>query len=116
MHPIYRSDGQVIAVVHQGNLYNVDGDWLGCLQGAEVFGFEGEYLGTLSEDRRLLRSRRPGQRERIPRPEPAPRLRGIPEMFPLAPLFSQLPYGVVDVFEEYPHLFDFVGETRQDLD
>lgn len=116
MHPIYRSDGQAVAVVHRGNLYNVDGDWLGCLRGAEIFGFEGDFLGTLSEDRRLLRSRRPPQRERIPPPDRPLRLRGIPEMFPLAPMFKQLPYGTIDVFEEFPHLFDYVGETRQDLD
>ena len=116
MQPIYRSDGQVVAVVHQVHLYNVDGEWIGTLRGAEVYGITGEYLGYLSEDRRLLRVRRPTERTPIvPPPMPA-RLRDIPGHFPLAPLFKQLPFGLIDVFEEFPEQFTFVSDLRPDME
>jgi len=115
MQPIYRSDGEVVAIVHQGHLHNIDGEWIGFLRGAEVFGFNGEYIGYLSEDRRLLRSRRPPKRELIPPPTLPTRLRGIPERFPLATLFKQLPYSTIDVFEEYPEQFRYVSDLRPDI-
>ncbi len=117
MEPIYRSDGQVVALVHRGNLHNVDGEWIGFLLGAEVYGATGEYIGYLSDDRRLLRSRRPPQQLPVTPPESwPPRLRGIPERFPLARLFRQLPFGLIDVFEEFPDRFKYVSELRPDLE
>jgi len=117
MQPIYRSDGATVAIVHCGYLYNRDGEWIGFLRGAEVYGSNGDYLGFLTEDRRLLRTRRPPQQEPLP-PPPfwPPRLRRVPERFPLAPLFKQLPFGLIDVFEEFPERFKYVSELRPDLD
>lgn len=117
MEPVYRSDGEVVAVIHEGNLYNIDGAWIGVLLGAEVYGFGGEYIGYLNVERRLLRSRRNPDREPIAPPEKLPRhLRGMPEFFPMAPLFKQLPYSVIDVFEEYGEKFTFISSLRPDLD
>lgn len=116
MQPIYRSDGEAVAVVHRGNLYNIDGEWVGVLIGAEVYGHNGEYIGFLSEDRRLLRTRRPPHRNRIVQPPLPPRLKGIPERFPLAPLFKQLPFNLIDIFEEYPNRYKYIAEVRQDMD
>ena len=117
MHPIYRSDGEVVAVVHRGYLYNIDGEWIGQLRGAEVFGASGEYMGYLSQDRRLLRKRNPTKRPHVPPPTPWPSsLKSIPERFPLATLFKQLPFSVIDVFEEFPERFRYISELRPDLD
>lgn len=117
MQQIYRSDGEVVGIIHRGHLYNIDGEWIGFLSGAEVYGITGEYLGYLSSDRRLLSTRRPPKK--APKRPPAswpPRLRGVPERFPLAPLFRQLPYAVIDVFEEYPERFKYISDLRPDMD
>ncbi len=116
MVPVYRSDGEPIAVIHLGGLYNIDGEWVGDLRGQEVYGINGEYVGFISQDHRLLRARRPPDRPAITPPAVPPRLRGIPVRFPLAPLFKQLPYDVIDVFEENPERFKYVSELRPDMD
>ena len=116
MHPIYRSDGEPAAVVHCGHLYNIDGEWIGFLRGAQVYGYTGEYIGYLSEDRRLLRLRRPADWPPLSPPPLPDRLTGIPEHFPLAPLFKQLPFSIIDIFEEFPERFKYVSEQRPDLD
>ncbi|MBN1315404.1 MAG: hypothetical protein JXA42_08050 [Anaerolineales bacterium] len=116
MQPIYRSDGEAVAVVHRGHLYNIDGEWIGVLIGAEIYGHNGEYIGFLSEDRRLLRTRRPPKKQQIRQPPLPPHLKGIPERFPLAPLFKQLPYGLIDIFEEFPNRYKYIAEVRSDMD
>ncbi len=117
MQPIYRSDGAAVAVIHRGHLYNIDGEWIGFIRGANVYDVAGSYLGYLTDDRRLLRNRRPSNEpDETPPDAFPPRLRGIPSHFPLAPLFRQLPYGIVDVFEEFPHRFKYVSELRPDME
>ena len=73
MIPIYRTDGEWVAVYLEGNLFNVDGEWLGFTVGREVYDSGGLYLGFLSDDKRLLRKRtRPDDKLRLqppPRPE-----------------------------------------------
>jgi hypothetical protein len=117
MKPIYRSDGVAVALVHRGHLYNADGDWLGFLRGADVYDVTGSYLGYLSEDQRLLRKRNAPDRKRIKPPETwMPRLQGVPAHLPLAPLFKQLGYGTIDVFEENPDKFRFVSDLKPDME
>jgi hypothetical protein len=117
MIPVYRSDGVVAALVDGGHFYNADGDWIGFLRGAEVYDVTGGYLGYLSSDQRLLRRRTGPDRERIRPPQAwMPRLQGLPSHFPLAPLFRQLDYGTVDVFEEDPDRFNFVSDLKPDMD
>jgi len=117
MKPIYRSDGVVAALVHHGHLYNADGDWIGFLQGPEVYDVTGNYLGYLSSDQRLLRKRSAPHRERISPPSTKmPRLQGVPAHLPLPPLFSQLGYGTIDIFEEYPDKFGFVSDLKPDME
>jgi hypothetical protein len=43
-------------------------------------------------------------------------LEGIPSHFPLAPLFKQLPFSILDVFEAFPERFRFVSDLRPDMD
>jgi len=117
MQPIYRSDGKVEAVVHKGHIYNVDGEWFGFLRSAEVYNFRGDYMGYLSQDQRLLRDRRPPKRPALAPPETWPdRLDGIPTHFPLAPLFKQLAFSTIDLFEEFPEKFSFISDLRPDME
>ena len=37
MEPIYRSDGEWVAVYEKGHLFTVDGEWLGFVVGRRVF-------------------------------------------------------------------------------
>jgi len=46
-------------------------------------------------------------------PLPRPRIRP-PAKVPLAPLFAELPWDTVDVFEENPTVFRYVSELKPD--
>ena len=115
MVPIYRSDGEWVAVYVQGNLFNVDGEWIGYLIGREVYDTSGMYLGFLSNDKRLLRKRSYDPRPRMEAP-PRPERPDIPASMPLAPLFAALPHSIIDMFEEHPAKLMFISETRPDMD
>lgn len=116
MEPIYRSDGEWVAVYHKGHVFNVDGEWIGFVVGREVYDNGGLYIGFLSDDRRLLRTRtRPTDKPRKT-PPPRPPRPNIPASMPLAPLLRALPYSIIDMFEEYPEKLMFISETRPDMD
>ena len=72
MIPIYRSDGEWVAVYTTGNLYNIDGEWLGFTVGRELYDPMGEFVGFLSDDKRLLRSRAEPRDKTRRRPPPRP--------------------------------------------
>jgi hypothetical protein len=116
MVPIYRSDGEWVAVYRGGHLFNIDGEWLGFVAGREVYDTAGMYLGFLSDDRRLLRKRSPRRQMPHKTPPPAPERPRIPASMPLAPLMSELPHQIIDMFEEYPDRLIYVSETRPDMD
>ena len=115
MEPIYRTDGKWVAVYDRGHLFSPEGDWLGFLVGRWVFAPGGDYLGFLSDDRRLLRRRRndnsPARREPPSQPAP-PRM---PANVALAPLLRDLPFGIIDVFEEEGASLLYVSDTRPDM-
>jgi hypothetical protein len=111
--PIYRSDGECMAVVYQGHLFDTQGEWVGWLDDADVFNLEGEYVGYISDDGRLLRQRvLPYRKHRRP-PTQKPHYQP-PQTIPLAPLFAGLSYSTIDVFEENPDIFALVHELRPD--
>jgi hypothetical protein len=116
MEPIYRTDGAWVAVYEDGHLFTRDGEWVGFIVGRDAFDPLGEYLGFLSDDRRLLRKRvvndAPARKEVPPKPSrPA-----LPASMPLAPLMRELPFHIIDVFEEYADLLMHVSETRPDME
>ncbi|RMH01956.1 MAG: hypothetical protein D6706_00880 [Chloroflexi bacterium] len=116
MEPIYRSDGEWVAVYEKGHIFNVDGEWIGFVVGREVYDPSGMYLGFLSNDRRLLRTRtRPPTRPRLT-PPPRPKRPKIPASMPLAPLFQSLPYHLIDLFEAFPERLTYVSETKPDME
>jgi hypothetical protein len=116
MIPIYRSDGEWVAVYQNGYLFNVDGEWIGFVHGREVFDTSGLYLGFLSDDRRLLRKRvEPDIRPHL-QPPPEPERPDIPANMPLAPMLRSLPYQIIDMFEEFPDRLTYISETRPDME
>jgi len=116
MEPLYRSDGDWVAVYLDGYIFNVEGEWIGFVSGREAFDTAGQYLGFVSDDRRLLRKRSLSRRPpHLVPPERPPRPR-MPAHMPLAPLMRQLPHQIIDIFEEFPDRLMYVSETRPDMD
>ena len=113
MKPIYSTSGEWVALIHEGYLYDTYGEWVGWLDGKDVYTRDGEYAGFVSDDGRILRDRiRQGRSVRAA-PPAAPRIKA-PSKVPLSPLFSELPWSVVDVFEEDPDLFKRISELKPD--
>jgi len=69
------------------------------------------YAGFLSDDGRILRKRVRSQRPLRPVPPAPPKIRP-PATMPLAYLFAELPWNLVNVFEEEPEVFKYVSELR----
>lgn len=110
---IYRTNGEWMATLYEGNLFDTMGEWVGWLEGSDVYKLDGEYVGYISRDGRLLRRRvLPYHKRRRP-PIQRPRFQ-TPSSVPLAPLFAELSYDTIDVFEENPDIFALVGELRPD--
>ena len=113
MRPIYATSGEWVALLQNGYLFDTRGEWIGWLDGQDVYSLDGFYVGVLSTDSRILRERlRPERpRHRLP---PAPPKTRPPAMVPLAPLFAELPWKTIDVFEEEPEVFKFISDLRPD--
>jgi hypothetical protein len=113
--PIYRTDGEWVALLQGRYLYNTRGEWIGWLEGRDVYSRDGEYVGYLSDDQRVLRTRIRTQRPLHTSPPVPPAVRP-PATVPLPPLFAELPWQIVDVFDEDPRIFDYVSDLRPDWD
>ncbi len=113
MQPIYSTNGEWVALLHNGHLYDTRGEWIAWLDGRDVYTRDGMYVGFLSDDRRILRQRVRRQRPLRPAPPAPPKVRP-PATVPLASLFAELPWNLVDVFEEEPEIFKYISELRPD--
>ena len=115
MKYIYSTAGDWVALLDErtGWLYDTLGEWIAWLEGKEVYTREGVFAGFLSNDGRILRERIRKQRPLRPMPSAPPRIRP-PASAPLAPLFAELPWSQVDVFEEEPEVFKYVSDLRPD--
>jgi hypothetical protein len=113
MQVIYSTNGEWVALLYDGQLYDTLGEWIAWLDGREVYTRDGEYVGFLSDDGRVLRER--VRRRRVVRPAPPapPKIRP-PASVPLPPLFAELPWKLVDVFEEDPEVFKYISDLRPD--
>ena len=116
MEAIYRTDGEWMAVYHKGHLFTVDAVWLGFVVGREVYDTGGEYLGFLSDDRRLLRKRTMTATPPRRKPPPRPERPEIPMVMPLSGLMRELPFHIIDVFEELEEKLQYISETRPDME
>ena len=115
MQPIYRSDGEWVAVYDSGNLFNSDGEWVGFARGRDIYDTSGLYMGFLSDDRRLLRKRNPPDKPRLKVPN-RPERPTLPANMPLSPMLRALPHHYVDMFEEYPDRLSYISDTRSDME
>jgi hypothetical protein len=111
--PIYTTRGEWVALIEGNYLYDTYGEWVGWLDGKDVYTRDGEYVGFVSGDWRILRDRIRQQRQ-IRRSPPVPPKASIPAKVPLAPMFAELPWHLVDVFEEDPNLFKHISELKPD--
>ncbi len=102
-----------MAILFEGSLFDTLGEWIGWLDGDDVYALDGEYVGYLSEDGRLLRPRVLPYRQRRRPPLQQPRFQP-PAGVPLPPLFRELSFDTVDVFEESPAVFGLVSDLRPD--
>ena len=116
MEPIYRSDGEWVAIFYKGYLFNIDGEWIGFVVVRKVYDTSGKYLAFLSDDRRLLRKRSVSRDQLHIKPPPRPARPRIPASMPLAPLLPSLPHQIIDMFEEFPERLMFISETRPDME
>lgn len=116
MEPIYCTDGAWVAVFQDGHLFTTDGEWVGFVIGREVFDPQGEYLGFLSDDRRLLRKRMISEPQPRKDPPAMPERPTLPAHMPLAPLMRELPFHIIDVFEEFADQLMYISETRPDME
>ena len=112
MKPIYSTNGEWVALLREGYLYDTRGEWVGWLNGKDIYTRDGEYAGFLSEDGRVLRERIRRQPAIRPAPPAPPRLRP-PAMVPLVPMFAELPWRLVDIFEEDPDVFKYTKRTKK---
>lgn len=113
MKPIYSTAGDWVALLHEDCLYDTSGEWVAWLDGKDVYTRDGMYAGFLSDDGRVLRERIRRQRPLRSAPSVLLKVRP-PASVPLAPLFAELPWKLMDVFEEDPQVFKYVSELRPD--
>jgi hypothetical protein len=111
--PIYRTDGKWMAVLYAGNLFDTMGEWIAWSDENDVYSLEGEYIGFISEDGRLLRLRVPPHHKRRITPTERPTYKPL-EIVPLPPMFAEISYSYIDVFEEEPEFFARIHELRPD--
>jgi len=113
MQLIYSTAGDWVALLHEGRLYDTRGEWIAWLDSKDIYTCDGMYAGFLSDDGRVLRERILRQRPLRPVPPASPKIRP-PASVPLPPFFAELPWKLVDVFEEEPEVFRYIAELRPD--
>jgi len=111
--PIYATNGEWVALLQESYLYDTRGEWVGWLEGKDVYTRDGEYAGFLSDDGRILRERISRHHPLRSAPPAPPKIRP-PSRVPLAPMFAELPWKLVDVFEEDPNIFKRISDLRPD--
>ena len=117
--PIYSTAGDWAAMMIFPYVYNTIGEWIGWVTPKkDVYNVHGVYVGWLTGEPRILRRRiQEGLlARRTPPPMPA-RIRP-PATVPLPPMMAELPFEILDVFDEDLPLLttaDF-GEHKEDMD
>ena len=117
--PIYSSSGEVEAFLAFPYLFNRSGEWIGWVTPQrEVYSVMGFYVGALTNDPRIVRKRSENELRPQLKVTPPPGRLPVPAHLPLAPLMSDLPHSLVDVFVEEPERLHTVdsGELREDMD
>ncbi len=118
--PIYTTRGDLEAYLVYPYLYSHQGDWIGWVSPERiVYSVHGHYVGWIADGPRILRKLADGfSQPRIEIIPPFSMRFTPPAMSPLAPLMSELTFGVIDVLMDQPDLLppiDF-GDLREDMD
>ena len=117
--PIYTSRGDAEAFLIYPYLYNPLGEWIGwATDDRQIYSVLGFYVGDLTAEPRIIRKRITAILKPRRKPPACPPHIAISATIPLAPLMSDLRFGMIDVLLEEPerlHTLD-AGEQRQDLD
>lgn len=117
--PIYNTSGDWEALLVFPHVFSTIGEWIGFVSPErEVFDTDGVYVGWLTKEPRILRKRiieNKLKRRELP---PLPSKIRPPATVPLPPMMAELPFEIIDVFEEEPdrmHTSD-TGEFKEDMD
>jgi hypothetical protein len=117
--PIYSTAGDWAALMLFPYIYNTMGEWIGWVTPQkQVYNVQGIYVGWMTRDPRILRRRiSEGKLERFTPPQTPEKIRP-PATVPLPPMMSELPFEIMDVFdEEFPLLTTADhGEFKEDMD
>ena len=117
--PIYTSRGDAEAFLCYPYLHNRMCEWIGWVTAdRQVYSVLGFFVGELTAEPRILRKRITASLKPRKTPPPPPTRLLIPSTIPLAPMMSDLRFGVLDILMDEPerlHTLDS-GEERQDVD
>jgi hypothetical protein len=117
--PIYTSRGDAAAFLVFPYLYNRLGEWIGWVTtDRQVYSVLGFYVGDLTADPRIIRKRVTSTFKPPKIPPACPPHLPVPATIPLAPMMTDLRFGVMDVLLEEPELLHTMdaGELRNDMD
>jgi hypothetical protein len=117
--PIYSTSGDWCALLVYPHIYSSAGEWIGWITpDKSVFDVQGVYVGWLTNEPRILRHRL--REDDLDRREPPPQPGRVrpPASVPLPPMMAELPYEILDVFEEEGDLLHTIdhGEFKEDMD
>jgi hypothetical protein len=113
---IYNTKGDWEATLLGKHFFDLRGEWVAWLDGTDVFTTDGEYVGYLSRDQRILRKR---VKPSIPLRDDIPQYPGKPKLpprAPLPPMFAELSFSEVDMFDWDPDVFKRTSDLRPDMD
>ncbi|MEW6568000.1 MAG: hypothetical protein AB1449_07510 [Chloroflexota bacterium] len=117
--PIYTSRGDWSALLVFPYLFNTMGEWIGWLTpDRQIYDVDGIYVGWLTDEARIVRKRTYDRNPPSRKPLEAPQRIYPPPTVPLPPMMAELPFELIDVFEEEPdrlHTID-TGELKEDID
>lgn len=118
--PIYTTKGDLEAYMSYPHLYSRQGEWIGYITAdRQVYSVHGHYVGWLADGPRILRKIADSfGKARITVQRPNSIKISPPALSPLAPMMSELTFGLIDVLQDQPELLpppDF-GDLREDMD
>ena len=117
--PIYATRGDWAALLVFPYIYNTMGEWIGWVTSdKQVYNIDGIYVGWLTPEPRILRRRVLEKKlERRHPPATPEKIRPLATV-PLPPMMAELPYEIIDVFEEDLSLLTTAdyGEFKEDMD
>jgi hypothetical protein len=118
--PIYTSRGDLAAFLLYPYLYSRQGEWIGWIApDKQVYSVHGHYVGWLADGPRILRKLADSFDKGRITIKPPPSLTITPPAYaPLAPMMSELTFGIIDVLEDAQDLMPSVdfGDLREDMD